>query len=229
MFRDYANQSAYFFVNKAVCEEKYLWISFLSGNLRPRYGGQLEDRGFLYLENKWLEIQGIRFSSSGVEVAIFAENISSIDKGTLVVVLVDQVYRIGISRIHTSIHLLCSLVDNEMQTARAGFNVGRVDFEGDARDFNNKYDKILSLFNEKIASALPVAEVYMTKSEILDLGDVKEFSKQDQKLYRVIEIKNTDRRICMGTHVTNTLELKGAQIKKASQVTKDSFKINVSF
>jgi misacylated tRNA(Ala) deacylase len=225
----YVNNSMgveYAFVKSIQIDNEISWVGLSISSIRPRYGGQLEDRAHVFINGKWVSIVGVRFSSFGVDVAVPTLE-SNISTGDLILVKKDISYNHCISRIHSAIHLLCALSNHEMLNAYSGDKIGRVDFLGDSNEFNRNLIFIEAEFRRLVNKAINISEIYASKEEIIELGNVKEFGKADLSLYRIISIDGVDKRICMGSHVSNTKEIGEISIGVAKKCSSNSYKVNI--
>lgn len=216
----------YAFVKNIQIDNGIYWMGLPITSLRPRYGGQLEDKGCVFIRGRWVSIVDVRFSSFGVDVAIPAGE-TNISIGDLILVKKNIEHNLNISRVHSAIHLLCALSAHEMLKAYAGDKIGRVDFLGDSNEFNRNLFFIETEFRKLVRMAINISEIYATKEEVIEFGDVKEFGKADLSLYRIISIDGIDKRICMGSHVANTKDIGEISIGAAKKLSNNSFKVNI--
>lgn len=214
------------FIKSIRFDDEVSWIGLSIASLRPRFGGQLEDKGAILNKDRWVPIVGVKFALYGLDIAIPSVDCHfSVDD--LILIKKDFEYNLNISRTHSALHLLCALSAYEMRNAYAGDKLGRVDFSGDSDQFNRDLPLVKERFRKIVTEAIDVYEIYATKEEVNELGNVKEFGKIDLNLYRIISINGIDNRICMGSHVSNTREIGEVSISPAIKLGDTSFKVNV--
>jgi misacylated tRNA(Ala) deacylase len=199
-------------------------------NLRARFGGQLEDMGSLYL-NGWHRISDVigkdgrrMFAFKGIQPSFFPVN-------TPVVLRLDVSRRLRISAMHTAIHLLCGLTGNKVIRGYAGPDASRVEFVGDASEFNGRHKKINELFADCVNSRLLVEVIFANREELLNYGKVEEVGKLKQDSdegIRIVNIQGVDLRACNGTHVNNTGALNAIHFDKATSCETGRFTVRLT-
>ncbi len=198
-------------------------------NFRPRFGGQLEDRGEIYID-KWYDISDVIFLNNHNYFFVRELKDSKCKVGTPVLIRLDIYRRMQVSMMHTAIHLICALTDNEMVLGYAGFPKSRVDFYGSAEDFNNGFSNLVTRFRDCVEAKLDVSAIYVEREGVARLGKVKEFrSEVDDEILRIIKISGVDLRVCNGTHIQNTEMLSDVYFGSAKNTGKDKFKVNLHF
>lgn len=111
-------------------------------------------------------------------------------------------------RMHTCLHLLCSLIDAPVTGCSISEDKGRLDFDlADPIDKITVTEKLNSLINQEL-----VVRHFYTKSEEL-MRASKIFRPESASppvhkgVVRMIEIAGVDLQPCRGTHVKNTKEI----------------------
>ncbi|MCL2379301.1 MAG: alanine--tRNA ligase [Coriobacteriia bacterium] len=118
-----------------------------------------------------------------------------------------------IRRNHTATHLLHWALRMVVGThvTQAGSFVGserlRFDFTHFERLTADQLAKIESLMNEKIAADLPVRAFETTYTESQELGVTALFGEKYDEYVRVLEVGNTSKELCGGTHVGRSSEI----------------------
>jgi misacylated tRNA(Ala) deacylase len=202
-------------------------IQTFQSQLRTRFGGQLEDGGDVYL-NGWNKIADIVILNT-IPYFLFPDlKRKNFEVGAPILVRLDLLRRQRISVMHTSIHLLCALTGNEMSAGHAGIFKSRVDFLGDAEEFNSRLNLIKARFNECINANLSVSAIYLPWGEASHLGRVHDFKvEKHYQALRVINIDGIDIRACNGTHVDRTGLLHGVGFGLAEKLGPEKFKVNL--
>jgi len=195
--------------------------------IRARFGGQLEDGGYVYL-NQWNKIADVVLDKKYPHLFLPDLKVENIEFGAPILVKLDLLRRHRISTMHTAIHLLCALTGNEMAAGYAGIFKSRVDFLGDADEFNSKIGLISSRFNECVNANLGVSAIYSNGEEAFHLGEVQEFRvDKSNQAFRAINIDGVDIRACNGTHVDRTGLLSGVSFGLAEKLRPEKFKVNL--
>lgn len=115
-----------------------------------------------------------------------------------------------------------------MTVGHAGIFKSRVDFLGDAEEFNSRLNLIKARFNECINANLGVSAIYLSGAEAFHLGGVQEFKvEKHHQALRVINIDGVDIRACNGTHVDRTGLLHGVGFGLAEKLRPEKFKVNL--
>ncbi len=201
-------------------------ISFNELNLRPNFGSQLSDKGYLFdgINNyPILEVKKIKGE-------IFCE--ISDDKfhskvGEILVIKQDYTRRKNISKMHSAIHLLCSLNKDEMIRGYAGDKKSKVEFKGSFKNFERNFPEIKNSFYHYIENDNIIKKYYLNLEDAKKLRNLKEFSEKQEGLIRIIEIQNFDPRVCLGTHVKSTKCLNDIKILEPKKIDENSYKLNL--
>ena len=112
-------------------------------------------------------------------------------------------------RMHTSMHLVCSLISAQATGGAVGESESRLDFDlqGEVVD----KEQLTAELNALVAKSIPVNIGSITDTELeQNPGLVRTMSVQPprgQGTIRTISIENTDYQPCGGTHVRNTAEI----------------------
>ena len=196
-------------------------------HLRARFGGQLEDGGDIHL-NVWTRIAEVVLVNKLPYFFLPALKSHHVEVGASILLRLDLLRRQRISAMHTAIHLLCALTEYEMAVGYAGVFKSRVDFLGEAEDFNFRLNSVKARFNECVHANVGVNAIYLDTAAAVQLGGVRELrvDKNNQAL-RVIKIDGVDIRACNGTHVDRTGLLSGVVFGPAEKVGQGKFKVNL--
>ncbi|MCL2680387.1 MAG: alanine--tRNA ligase [Coriobacteriia bacterium] len=137
----------------------------------------------------------------------------SIAASESVTAAIDLKRRNLIRRNHTATHLLHWALRKVVGThvTQAGSFVGdtrlRFDFTHFERLTAQQLAEIERLLNEKIADDLPVRAFETTYTESRELGVMALFGEKYDEYVRVLEIGNTSKELCGGTHVGRSSEI----------------------
>ncbi|MCL6417723.1 alanyl-tRNA editing protein [Aestuariirhabdus sp. Z084] len=132
-------------------------------------------------------------------------------------------------RMHTALHLLCSLVPRGVTGGSVGEEKSRLDFDlGDAT-----VDKVelTEALNKLVQQAIPVSSEWITDAE-LDANPelVRTMSVQPPRgagQIRMLRVEGVDYQPCGGTHVANTAEIGPVSIRKIENKGKRNRRIHL--
>jgi misacylated tRNA(Ala) deacylase len=129
--------------------------------------------------------------------------------GEAVTAAIDWARRYRFMRLHTALHLLCSIVPGGVTGGSIGEDKARLDFDV-ATDSLDK-EAIQARLNALIAAGHPVAARWIAEDELAARPElvrtmsVKPPSGQGQ--VRLLDVDGVDLQPCGGTHVKNTAEI----------------------
>jgi misacylated tRNA(Ala) deacylase len=155
--------------------------------------------------------------------------------GTLVTASLDWDNRHKLMRMHTGLHLLCSLVKFPVTGGQIGTEEGRLDFDiadADAIDKDRLTDELNALINGNHA----ISEQWITDAEMeANPNLVRTMSVKPPmgsgrvRLVLIGEGGSIDRQPCGGTHVKNTGEIGRLAVTKIEKKGKLNRRIRVAF
>ncbi|MCP4472541.1 MAG: alanyl-tRNA editing protein [Gammaproteobacteria bacterium] len=196
----------------------------------PLGGGQPGDRGSLTINGRDHTVVDTRYADDRHNIVHFleADDLSSIRVGDAVDMRLDWERRHRLMRMHTSMHLVCSLISAQATGGAVGESESRLDFDlqGEVVD----KEQLTADLNALVARALPVSIGAITDAELDQNPElVRTMSVQPPRGHgsvRTVTIEDTDYQPCGGTHVRNTAEIgelivtrlknKGRQNKRVS-------------
>ena len=199
-------------------------------------GGQPGDRG------------AIRF---GVVECPIATTVYDADKSTIVHVAADGATRPAVGdavtialdweqrhkhmRMHTGLHLLCSLVKFPVTGGQIGAEEGRLDFDIEDASAVDK-DKLTAELNALIAADHPISERWITDAELeANPGLVRTMAVKPPmgsgkvRLVLIGENGAIDMQPCGGTHVRRTAEIGTLAVSKIEKKGKLNRRVRVVF
>ncbi len=196
-------------------------------------GGQPGDQGVLRLaDGAVIEIVDTRKGAKpGDIVHIPAEGAALPAVGAGLVAEIDWDRRHRLMRIHTCLHLLCSLVDWPVTGGQISDGKGRLDF--DVAEVN--FDKITLTgeLNRLIDENHPVACRWISETELADQPElVKTMSVRPpsgQGRVRLLDIEGVDLQACGGTHVAATGEIGPVEVTKIENKGRQNRRVVVAF
>ena len=177
----------------------------------PLGGGQPGDTGRLTINGRDYPVVDTRYAQDRTNIVHFlaGDDLSAIQVGDAVEMEIDWQRRHRLMRMHTSMHLVCSLISAQATGGAVGETESRLDFDlqGEVVD----KEKLTADLNALVAKAIPVSIGTITDEELeQNPGLVRTMSVQPprgQGTVRTITIADTDYQPCGGTHVVNTAEI----------------------
>ncbi|MCG6891543.1 MAG: alanyl-tRNA editing protein [Gammaproteobacteria bacterium] len=177
----------------------------------PLGGGQPGDHGVLTINESDYTVVDTRYADDGHNIVHYLDSadLSGIKAGDRVDMQIDWERRHRLMRMHTSMHLLCSLITAQATGGSVGETESRLDFDLQGQVIDK--EQLTAELNELIARALPVTVGAITDAELDKNPElVRTMSVQPPRGHgrvRTISIEDTDFQPCGGTHVRNTAEI----------------------
>jgi len=177
----------------------------------PLGGGQPGDTGGLQINGREYHVVDTRFAEDRVKIIHFLEEeeLGAIHSGDTVDMEIDWERRHRLMRMHSSMHLVCSLISAQATGGAVGETESRLDFDLQGQVVDK--ERLTADLNALVAKAIPVSIGSITDAELeQNPGLVRTMSVQPPRGHgtvRTISIENTDFQPCGGTHVRNTAEI----------------------
>ncbi len=197
----------------------------------PEGGGQPGDSGLLRLaDGREIRIATTRKGAGGSGILhVPAEPPADLVVGTPVTEVVDWERRYRHMRMHTCLHLLCSLVEGEVTGGQVGEAKSRLDFN--LPDGPPDKTWLEEALNRLVTEDHPVAPRWIEEAE-LDANPqlVRTMSVQPPRgsgRVRLLEIEGVDLQPCGGTHVARTAEVGRIEVGKIENKGKQNRRINL--
>ena len=154
--------------------------------------------------------------------------------GTSVMATIDWDRRYRFMRMHTTMHLVCSLVEGSVTGGQVGEIKSRLDFNIPAGAVDK--DALTAALNEQVVAALPVEPDWIDEATLEAQPDlVRTMSVRPPSgagRVRVIRIGDreapADFQPCGGTHVRNTQEIGAVAVSKIENKGKQNRRIQVT-
>ena len=199
----------------------------------PTGGGQPGDRGTLTgADGQVYEIVDTRKGEIPDSVLhLLAEGADAPAVGSSVTAAIDWTYRHRLMRMHTCMHLVCSIVPGSVTGGQISDGKARLDFDvpGDSLD----KDAITAKLNELIAGGHAVETRWITdeelaaKPELVRTMSVKPPTGAGR--IRLLDIVGVDLQPCGGTHIRNTAEIGPVVVTKIENKGRQNRRINIAF
>lgn len=195
-------------------------------------GGQPGDSGTLRLEDGRTIAVAEAVKGDGEAILhLPAPGAALPPPGSRVVAAIDWERRHRHMRMHTCLHLLCSVVTGDVTGGQVGDGKGRLDFNipGDALD----KDELTRALNRLIAEDHEVRprwigdEELAARPELVRTMSVKPPTGQGK--VRLLDIVGVDLQPCGGTHVARTGEIGPVEVAKIENKGRQNRRINIRF
>jgi len=195
----------------------------------PEGGGQPGDEGSITINNQTIDIIGTRYTDNKLVHVI--ENIDGLKKNEEVKLNLNWIKRYSYMKVHTCLHLLCSIIPFPVTGGSIGDGRGRLDF-----DLETKPDKeeVLNKINELINKDYLIHISSITDKELDDNPDlVRTMAVKPPRgsgQIRMIRIgDDIDFQPCGGTHVSKTSEINHVKSVKIENKGKMNKRIILKF
>ena len=205
------------------------WIELDETIFYAEGGGQLGDTGIIKTQNKEITIENtIRENNSIKHITSSKIDISI---GSTVDCIIDWERRYKLMKMHTCLHLLCSIIDAKVTGGSVTDDKGRLDFNLDFKP--NKEDLKIKL-NNLIQGNYEISYSWISEKELDENPNlVKTMSVAPPRrngTIRMVRIgDNIDYQPCGGTHVKHTSEIGSVNITKVENKGKLNKRVVVSF
>ena len=177
----------------------------------PLGGGQPGDHGTLTINGRDYTVVDTRYADDRHNIVHYLEagDLSSIRAGDAVDMCIDWQRRHRLMRMHTSMHLVCSLISAQATGGSVGETTSRLDF--DLQGEVVEKERLTAELNALVEKAIPVTVGAISDAELDQNPElVRTMSVQPPRGHgtvRTISIEDTDYQPCGGTHVRNTAEI----------------------
>ena len=218
---------------KKECEARILdfwdnWIILDQTVFYSEGGGQLGDTGLIKAGQQEIQIENT-IKENDLIKHIFNSKFD-FEIGDNVTCIIDWDRRYKLMKMHTSLHLLCSLVNAKVTGGSVGDGKGRLDFN---LDFKPNKEELKDNLNDLIQGNHDITISWISTQE-LDKNPnlVKTMSVLPPRTngsIRMVRIgDNIDYQPCGGTHVKNTSEIGLVEINKVENKGKLNKRVSIS-
>jgi misacylated tRNA(Ala) deacylase len=198
----------------------------------PLGGGQPGDTGTLSAAGVDYRVTDTRFMPDRQTIVHYleADDLSALHVGESAELKLDWQRRHRHMRMHTCMHLMCSLISAQATGGSVGETESRIDFDLQGQAVDKEY--LTTAVNELISKDLPVTVGSISDEELeQNPGLVRTMSVQPPKgqgKVRTIRIEETDYQPCGGTHVHSTGEIGEVAIIKIKSKGKQNKRITLA-
>jgi len=197
----------------------------------PTGGGQPGDSGWLEPTEggKLRVVDTIKDRNTGELLHIIDGNPNAISVGEKILATIDWDRRYKLMRMHTAMHILCSIIEGGVTGGQVGEEKSRIDF--DLPD--TSLDKLLiqSEFDRLISEDHIVQHRWITDQEMqANVELVRTMSVKPPTgtgKVRLLEIAEVDLQPCGGTHVARTREIGHIRVGKIENKGKHNRRVNI--
>ena len=192
-----------------------------------RSGGQPGDIGEIIAENQNIEVKDtIKKDNKIINIINKTENL---DKGIEIIGKIDWEKRYKHMKMHSALHLMCSVIPLGVTGGQIGYEKSRLDFNDPDKKINKEEieEKINSLVKDdyEITSEIINSKILDEQPELVRTMSVKP-PQIDGKI-RLIKIGNVDLQPCGGTHVKSTAEIGSIKISKIENKGRMNRRVNI--
>ena len=192
-----------------------------------RSGGQPGDIGQIITENQNIEVEDtIKKDNKIINIINKTENL---DKGTEIIGKINWEKRYKHMKMHSALHLMCSVIPLGVTGGQIGYEKSRLDFNDPDKEINKEEieEKINSLVKDdyEITSEIIDSKILDEQPELVRTMSVKP-PQIDGKI-RLIKIGNVDLQPCGGTHVKSTAEIGLIKIGKIENKGRMNRRVNI--
>jgi len=199
----------------------------------PLGGGQPGDSGVLRLASgqRIAIVDTVKGALPDEVIHIPAPGAALPELGAELVAEIDWDRRYALMRMHTCLHLLCSLVPGAVTGGQVSESRGRLDFDVPGSSLDK--ETITERLNAMITEAHAVGPRWITDAELAAQPElVRTMSVKPPSgtgRVRLIEISGVDLQPCGGTHIRNTAEIGPVAIAKIESKGKQNRRVILAF
>lgn len=199
----------------------------------PTGGGQPGDSGVLRLEDgSEIRIVEARKGADHEDVVHVPEEGAALPgPGTKVSAEIDWAQRYDRMRIHSCMHVLCSIIEGDVTGGQVGDGKGRLDFN--LPDTQLDKEAITAELNRIIAEDHPLQSRWITAEELAANPQLVRTMSVKPPMgaggVRLIEIAEVDLQPCGGTHVRRTGEIGHVRVAKIENKGRQNRRVNITF
>ena len=210
---------------KIIKEDKHIELNQTA--FYAKSGGQPGDKG--EIEREGSKIQVLETIKENNKIIHIVDDLKDIEENCDIIGKINWDLRYKHMRMHTALHLLCSIVPLGVTGGQIGYEKSRLDFNDPDKLINKEEleEKINLLVedNHTITTEVIESRILEEKPELVRTMSVKP-PQVDGKI-RLVRIGDVDLQPCGGTHVKSTTEIGKIQIGKIENKGKMNRRINL--
>ena len=193
-----------------------------------RSGGQPGDVGRLTINGYTINIIDT-IKDQENKIIHISENNIELEIGKKIKGIINWNKRYKHMRMHSALHLLCSVIPLDVTGGQIGYDKSRLDFN--AQDYKIEKEKIEKKINNLVKENYKISYQWITNDELEKQPElVRTMSVQPPKIkgkIRLVKIGNVDLQPCGGTHVKSTSEIGEIKIGKIENKGKMNRRVNL--
>jgi misacylated tRNA(Ala) deacylase len=199
----------------------------------PTGGGQPGDSGMLRLRSgeTIAIVDALKGDAPDEVVHVPAAGAALPEPGVELIAEIDWERRHRLMRMHTCLHLLCSIVPGAVTGGQVSDGRGRLDFDVPGSSLDK--EGLAARLNALIAEAHPVAPRWITDDELAAQPElIRTMSVKPPTgmgRVRLMEVPGVDLQPCGGTHVRNTAEIGPIAVTKIENKGKQNRRVIIAF
>jgi misacylated tRNA(Ala) deacylase len=199
----------------------------------PAGGGQPGDTGVLRLPSgeAIAIVDAVKGDAADEVIHVAASGTASPEPGTELIAEIDWERRHRLMRMHTCLHLLCSIVPGAVTGGQVADGRGRLDFDVPGSSLDR--EALAGRLNALIAAAHPVGPRWISDDELAAQPElIRTMSVKPPTgmgRVRLMEIAGVDLQPCGGTHVKNTAEIGPVAVAKIENKGRQNRRVIIAF
>ena len=199
----------------------------------PTGGGQPGDTGVLRLASgrSIAIVDTLKGALPDEVIHVPTPGAALTEPGAELVAEIDWERRYRLMRMHTCLHLLCSIVPGAVTGGQVADGRGRLDFDVPGSSLDK--EAITSRLNALIAEGHPFGPHWITDEELVAQPElVRTMSVKPPSgtgRVRLMEISGIDLQPCGGTHIRNTAEIGPVAVTKIESKGKQNRRVILAF
>ena len=210
---------------KIIKEDNYIELNQTA--FYAKSGGQPGDKG--EIEREGSKLQVLETIKENNKIIHIVDDLKDLEENSNIIGKINWDLRYKYMRMHTALHLLCSIVPLGVTGGQIGYEKSRLDFNDPDKLINKEEleEKINLLVEDNYAVTTEVIEsnILEEKPELVRTMSVKP-PQVDGKI-RLVRIGEVDLQPCGGTHVKSTIEIGKIQIGKIENKGKMNRRVNL--
>ena len=218
---------------KKECEARILdlgdnWIILNQTVFYAEGGGQLGDTGFIKAGKKEIQIENTIKEDNKIKHIFNSE--FDFEIGDNVTCIIDWDRRYKLMKMHTSLHLLCSLVNAKVTGGSVGEGKGRLDFnlnfKPNKEELKDNLNDLIQGNHDITISWISAQELDKNPNLVKTMSVLPPHTNGSIRMVRIGD--NIDYQPCGGTHVKNTSEIGLVEINKVENKGKLNKRVAIS-
>ena len=211
---------------ESVKDDKYLILNKTA--FYPVSGGVANDTGVLMRDGEEFPVVYVGKFEGSISHEVSKPGLKPGDK---VIGRIDWERRYKLMRLHTTAHLLASVMHNKAKALITGGQIepdkARMDFS--LEDFDRgKIDEYFQLTNKLLETDAKTKVSYMKREEALKIPDMVKLANKmppEVDIFRIVEIEGIDRQADGGCHVKSLKEIGKINLIKLENRGKDNRRV----